>query len=91
MDIKEKDIKKSIKVLSAVSGVSMAEMAKGAGDTPQGLNQRLNTGRMQKILDYISLLASACGYKFDYGFSPDHDAKDHGQGITPAPGSKDHL
>lgn len=70
MIIDNKDIKQDIKILSAVSGLSMAEIARAAGDTPQGLNQRLNKGRLQSVLNYLSDLANGCGYEFDYRFKP---------------------
>lgn len=68
MDIKEKDIEKNIKIMAAASGVSLAEMARRAGDTPQGLNQRLRTGKIQKVLDYLSSLAEVVGFDFEYRF-----------------------
>lgn len=68
MEIKEKDIEKCIRILAAAAGLSMAELARRAGDTPQGLNQRLKTGKIQKVLDYLGAVADGCGYEFDYKF-----------------------
>lgn len=69
MDMKNKNINDSIKIMAAAAGLSLADVARAVGDSPQSLNQRFKTGKLQKDLDYIKKLSAACGFSFDYDFT----------------------
>ena len=75
MDINEKDINKNIRMMAAACGLSLAEVARRADDTPQGLNQRMKQGKMQSTLDYIEKIAAACGFVFEYRFTENDETK----------------
>ena len=68
MKIETKNLNENIKVMAAAAGLSLAEVARRAGDTPQGLNQRLKTGKLSADLEYLERLAAACGFSFEYDF-----------------------
>ena len=68
MNIETKDINECIKIISASGGVSLAEVARRVGESPQSLNQRLKQGKIQKTLDYLDAIGEACGYKFKWDF-----------------------
>ena len=69
MKIDDKNINDCIKIMSTAGGLSLAELARRIGDSPQGLNQRMKTGKLQKDLDYLQKVAAACGFSFSWSFS----------------------
>lgn len=64
MVIKDKNINDSIKIMCASSGLSLAEVARRVGDSPQGLNQRMKQGKIQKDFEYLGKIADSCGFSF---------------------------
>ena len=68
MKIENKNIIESIKIMSAAGGLSLADVARAVGDSPQSLNQRLKTGKIQKDFDYMQKIAEVCGFEFKYEF-----------------------
>ena len=73
MKIENKNINDSIKIMSAAGGLSLADVARAVGDSPQSLNQRLKTGKIQKDFDYMEKVAAACGFTFEYKFIENRD------------------
>lgn len=71
MEIKDKNINDCIKIMSTAGGLSLAELARRVGDSPQGLNQRMKTGKLQKDMDYLQKVAAACGFSFRWSFDDD--------------------
>lgn len=68
MKIKDKNINDCIKIMSTAGGLSLAELARRVGDSPQGLNQRMKTGKLQKDIEYLETIAAACGFRFCWSF-----------------------
>ena len=68
MEIKNDNLEKSIKVMAAASGLSMADIARGVGDSPQAFNNKLKSEKMQKDIDYLQKIANVCGYDFVWDF-----------------------
>ncbi len=68
MEYTKKDIEKIIKIMCAASGLSMADVARAVGDSPQNFNNKLKNGKMQAVLDYLSSVADACGFDFVWDF-----------------------
>ena len=68
MNINDKNIENNIKIMSAAAGLSLAEVARRVGDSPQSLNQRLKQGKMQKDLEYLEKIADSCGFDFIWEF-----------------------
>ena len=68
MKIDSKNINENIKVMAAASGISLSEVARRIGDTPQQLAQRMKKGKLQADLDYLEKIADACGYNFEWDF-----------------------
>ena len=68
MDMNDKTLETQIKMMCAAAGISLAELARRTGDTPQKLNQRLKTGKMQSVLDMLGDMAAAAGFQFVYEF-----------------------
>lgn len=84
MNIENRSLNEKIRIMAAASGLSLAELARRAGDSPQGLNQRLKTGKLSADLEYIERLAAACGFSFVWDF-----VEKPGGGSVNAP--KDHI
>jgi len=68
MDIKNKNINDCIKIMAAAAGLSLADVARAVGDSPQSLNQRFKTGKLQKDIEYLQKVAAACGFVFRWDF-----------------------
>ena len=68
MKIDSKNINENIKVMAAASGISLAEVARRVGDSPQQLAQKMKLGKMQKDFEYLQKIADACGYNFEWDF-----------------------
>lgn len=62
MNIKDKNINDCIRIMAAAAGLSLADVARAVSDSPQGLNQRLKQGKLQKDIDYLQKVAAACGF-----------------------------
>lgn len=69
MNISDKNINECIKIMSTAGGLSLAELARRVGDSPQGFNQRMKTGKLQKDIDYLEKLAAECGFSFVWSFN----------------------
>lgn len=68
MEYKSNNLENNIKVIAAASGLSLADVARAVGDSPQAFNNKLKSGKMQKDLDYLQKVADACGYNFAWDF-----------------------
>jgi len=68
MEYTENNLEKKIKIMCAASGLSMADVARAVGDSPQNFNNKLKNGKMQAVLEYIEKAAAACGYTFVWDF-----------------------
>lgn len=73
MNIENTSLNENIKIMAAAAGISLAEVARRVGDTPQGLNQRLKTGKLSADLEYLEKIATACGFVFVYDFKRKND------------------
>lgn len=73
MNIENKNINECIKIMAAAGDLSLADVARAVGDSPQSLNQRLKTGKIQKDFDYMQKVAAACGFTFEYRFTENKD------------------
>lgn len=69
MDIINKNINDCIKIMASTANISLAQLARDLGDSPQGLNQRMKLGKLQKDMDYLEKLAAACGFSFQWKFT----------------------
>lgn len=78
MKITDKNINDCIKIMSTAGGLSLAELARRVGDSPQGLNQRMKTGKLQKDIDYLETIAAACGFSFVWSFEEIENTDDAG-------------
>lgn len=68
MEYINNNLENNIKVMSAAAGLSLADVARRIGDSPQAFNNKLKTGKMQKDIDYLQKVAAACGYRFKWDF-----------------------
>ena len=78
MEITDKNITECIKIMAAAGGISLAELARRTNDSPQGLNQRLKSDKLQNDIEYLSRVARACGFRFRWSF--EECEKDHTTG-----------
>lgn len=68
MEYKNENIENNIKVMSAAAGLSLAEVARRVGDSPQAFNNKLKSGKIQKDFEYLEKIAGACGFSFVWDF-----------------------
>lgn len=68
MEIKNENIYKSIKVMTAAAGLSEADIARAVGDTPQAFSNKMRRGKIQADIEYLQRIAAAAGFDFEYRF-----------------------
>lgn len=68
MEIKNENIYKSIKIMTAAAGLSDAEMARRVGDSPQAYNNKLKRDKISNDIEWLKKIAAAAGFEFDYTF-----------------------
>lgn len=68
MEIKNENIYKSIKIITAAAGLTDAEMARRVGDSPQSYNNKLKREKITNDIEWLRKVAAAAGFKFDYTF-----------------------
>lgn len=68
MEYLSENLENNIKVMAAAAGLSLADVARAVGDSPQAFNNKLKSGKMQKDLEYLQKVAGACGYVFKWDF-----------------------
>ena len=69
MEIKNENIYKSIKIMTAAAGLSEADLARAVGDTPQAFNNKMRREKITGDLDWLEKVAAACGFVFEYRFT----------------------
>lgn len=68
MEYVSENLENNIKVMAAAAGLSLADVARAVGDSPQAFNNKLKSGKMQKDFEYLQKVARACGYVFKWDF-----------------------
>lgn len=81
MEYKSDNIIEYMRVLSSASGLSLAKIAEKIGDSPQGLNQKMKVGKLQKDIEYIKAFADACGYDFVFDFAKREERNEGGGAV----------
>lgn len=59
-------ISEQIKIISSRAGLSLSDLARAVGDSPQNFTQKLKRNNFR--VSELEKIAAACGYAFIYDF-----------------------